>query len=129
MTSLFVNTIGAYSGTVVMNFQSETTAALKITSTGAWRIEIRNPLTAPQFAGTAVGHGDNVVAYLGGAAIGAIHNSGGENFAVTEYSAAGSPNLLVNEIGAYDGNQPLSAGPTFIAVQSTGSWSIKASAQ
>jgi len=53
-----------------------------------------------------------------------IKNSGGDNFIVQAYSSS-SGDLLVNEIGAYNGEVPLPDGTLLISVESTASWSIK----
>jgi hypothetical protein len=125
LQELLVNTIGAYSGTTALNFRSQTTTFLKVTSTGSWTLKLNNITNARSFSGSISGHGDDVLMYTGGTAVGTIDNSGGENFAVTEYPK-GSPNLLVNTIGQYHGQQPLSKGPSILVVESTGNWTISA---
>lgn len=122
---LLVNTIGAYSGTTALNFLGQSTTFLKVTSTGSWTLKLSDITSGRAFSTSISGHGDDVLIYKGGSAIGTIDNSGGENFAVTEYPQ-GSPNLLVNTIGKYHGQQPLSKGPSALVIVSTGSWSISA---
>jgi hypothetical protein len=52
-------------------------------------------------------------------------HSGERNFVVFEETdAAFSYGLLVNEIGAYSGVVPLSAGPSVITVTADGAWTL-----
>jgi hypothetical protein len=125
MQDLLVNTIGAYSGTTALNFRGETTTFLRVQSTGSWTVKLSDVTSARRFTTSVSGRGDDVVIYTGGTAVGTFDNSGGENFVVFEYPK-GSPNLLVNTIGQYHGQQPLSGGPSVLVIQSTGNWSIAA---
>jgi hypothetical protein len=125
MQELLVNTIGAYSGTTALNFTGQTAAFLKVTSTGSWTLKLSDLTSARSFSTSISGHGDDVLIYKGGSAVGTIDNSGGENFAVTEYPPGGF-NLLVNTIGQYHGQQPLSKGPSLLVFVSTGNWTISA---
>lgn len=123
---LLVNTIGNYQGVVPLNVRDNSSAvALKITSNGTWAIELRNPLTARPFSNSIAGHGDDVVLYQGGSTIVHITHHGASNFAVTTVPLkGGSINLLVNEIGDYDGKVPLDAGPLLVQVTADGAWAI-----
>src|SRR5262249_48858230 len=74
-TDLLVNTIGAYDGTVPLDFRDTSTARLQVQASGPWHIEIRDPRSGQQFDATAQGHGDNVLVYTGRSGIAAIsHN-------------------------------------------------------
>ncbi len=127
-TGLLVNTIGSYSGTVLFDVDSDS-VAFQVTASGAWKIVVK-PLTAARAwsgTGTVTGKGDDVL-LLGSATSGltpaTIKNSGGDNFVVQAYTSSSS-DLLVNEIGAYNGEVPLPDGTLLISVESTGSWSIR----
>lgn len=52
-------------------------------------------------------------------------HTGGSNFIVWVYASDGDKDLLVNEIGAYDGRRPLVGGKSYMLdVAAGGSWSI-----
>jgi hypothetical protein len=121
---LMVNTIGSYSGTVLFNLAQGTDARqLQATASGAWTITLESIQSLPEFTGTtASGTGDAVVVYRGKAGAATIHNSGSDNFVVWEYG--NQSNLLVNEIGAYNGTVVMGAGPALVQVESDGPWDI-----
>ncbi|SFR83534.1 TM2 domain-containing protein [Agromyces sp. CF514] len=121
---LLVNTIGAYSGTTVYGFNSfSEPATLQVMADGDWTITISPVSTAPLLAPS--GTGDAVFLYDGGAAALTATHSGSANFVILEESGeAFSMGLLVNEIGAYSGTVPLSAGPSAISVQADGAWTL-----
>ncbi len=121
---LLVNTIGGYKGTVLFDIQSnQHTAQLQITSSGSWTVTLHSIRALRQFTEAgATGSGDDVLVYDGKAGGAKIHNDGGDNFVVWEYG--NTSNLAVNEIGAYDGVVRWAAGPSLVAVTSTGNWSI-----
>lgn len=66
---------------------------------------------------------DAVLLYDGGPATWTITHDGSSNIAVIAYGGM-FPDLLVNEIGAYSGTVPASAGPSVVTVRADGSWSI-----
>ncbi|MET4158440.1 TM2 domain-containing protein [Agromyces sp. PvR057] len=119
-----VNTIGAYSGTTAYGFNSYSEpATLEVMADGNWSITISPVSSAPTLASS--GTGDAVFLYDGGAAGLTATHSGSANFVIIEETAdAFSMGLLVNEIGAYSGTVPLSAGPSAISVQADGSWTL-----
>jgi hypothetical protein len=121
---LMVNTIGSYSGTVLFNLAQGTDAQqLQVTASGPWTITLESIRSLPEFTGsTASGTGDAVVVYRGNAGAATIHNSGSDNFVVWEYG--NQSNLLVNEIGAYNGTVVMGAGPAIVEVESDGPWNI-----
>ena len=125
---LLVNTIGSYSGTVLFDVGSDS-VAFQVTASGPWKIVIK-PLTAARAwsgIGTVTGKGDDVLLLISptsGLTPATIKNSGDDNFVVQAYSSSSS-DLLVNEIGAYNGEVPLPDGTLLISVLSTGAWSIK----
>lgn len=123
---LLVNTIGPYSGTTVYGFTSFTEPKnLQVTADGNWTVTISPVASAPALAGS--GTGDAVMLYDGDAAALTATHQGSRNFVVIEKTgAAFSMGLLVNEIGAYSGTVPLSSGPSVIAVNADGAWTLSA---
>jgi hypothetical protein len=121
---LMVNTIGHYSGTVLFNLAEGTDAQqLQVTASGPWTITLESIRALPEFTGsTASGTGDAVVVYRGKAGAATIHSTGSDNFVVWEYGD--QSNLLVNEIGAYNGTVVMGAGPALVEVESDGPWNI-----
>jgi len=124
---LLVNTIGAYEGQHALNVDGAVSEAV-VTADGAWAIDVAPLAEAAQdFEDLeASGTGDAVLwapEGVGGAV--AISHEGESNFAVT---AAGdymlSPELLVNEIGSYEGTVRLEEPTVLVSVTADGDWSI-----
>jgi hypothetical protein len=121
---LMVNEIGNYQGTVLFNLQGSNTTSLQVTATGPWTITLRSIKSLRAFEGvSATGTGDDVLIYLGKAGAATISHDGQHNFAVWTYGDRSD--LVVNEIGAYNGTVRWSAGPSVVAVSADGNWSIK----
>ncbi len=103
----------------------DTPARLQVQASGPWSITISNANTAP--VAMAPGHfdgiGDQVVIMRGKASTGRFHNTGDANFVVNSYSTT-NRELLVNEIGAFDGTEIIPSGTILFEVQSNGGWSI-----
>jgi hypothetical protein len=121
---LMVNTIGSYSGTVLFNLaQGSDAQQLQLTASGPWTVTLESIRSLPDFTGTtASGTGDAVLVYRGNAGAATIQSSGRDNFVVWEYG--NQSNLLVNEIGAYNGTVVMGAGPALVEVESDGPWNI-----
>ena len=121
---LLVNTIGDYSGDVFVDGSGE--YELEIKADGAWNIT-SNGLSIDDktsFSGT----GDSVTgitSHSGGNW--KITNSGKSNFVVKQYGiSSGYMDLLVNEIGSYNGVVKAESGDDiFFVVKSDGNWTIK----
>lgn len=124
---LLVNTIGAYSGTTAWGISALGEGVkLQVTADGAWTFDIRPMGAAPALA--SEGTGDAVFVYDGTAAALAAVHTGSSNFVVTqETSEVFNLGLLINEIGAYSGTVPLSAGPSMITVRADGDWTLAVS--
>jgi len=123
---LLVNTIGAYEGFRPLNFLNDQhTTRLQIQADGAWTVEIK-PLRDAHTAtvpGHFDDHGDDVVLLQGPTDTAHFVNTGGANFIVQSYGS--TRELLVNEIGAYDGTVIIpSDASTVLEVQSDGAWSV-----
>lgn len=124
--NLLVNTIGNYSGSLTLDIRGEQTSRFEVTADGPWTIEVSDLDSARKASvpGTVSGTGDAVIMLTGGAADTAtIKNSGDGNFAVHAYGRYGA-DLLVNEIGDYDGVVIVN-GANLLDVISEGSWSIR----
>jgi hypothetical protein len=121
---LLVNTIGAYAGSQAFGMQTtfgEPGATVKVSADGNWTITIAPISSALELAPT--GAGDAVFLYSGGAANLTLSHDGDSNFAVSQFNDdAFNLGLLVNEIGAYQGTVPLSAGPSVITIDANGNW-------
>lgn len=121
---LLVNTIGAYTGTTAYGLNSLGAGVrLQVTADGPWTITFAPVSSATELATS--GSGDAVFAYNGDAAALTATHAGSANFAVIEEtSALFSIGLLVNEIGAYSGTVPLSAGPSLVSITADGAWTL-----
>ncbi|QEW01237.1 TM2 domain-containing protein [Microbacterium caowuchunii] len=121
---LLVNTIGSYTGSTAwgINALGDGTR-IQVTADGEWTITIAPMGTAPTLASN--GAGDAVFLYDGGAAALTTTHDGARNFVVIEETAdLFNIGLLVNEIGAYSGTVPISAGPSVLAVTADGNWTL-----
>lgn len=124
---LLVNEIGKYSGVVPLNFDSEP-AALKIKASGAWTVSTIPATSAPRWDGTAPysGKGDSVL-IVKDAAEGLtpvnVTNGGSSNFVVRAWSTSGT-DLLVNEIGKYQGTVLIPSRTLLLEVKSSGNWTL-----
>jgi len=122
---LLVNTIGAYTGITAFGLNADLGGApgvaLQITADGPWTIDVGPISYSTELP--AAGAGDDVFLYSGGATNVAFTFDGPGNFTVVERTDGGiGMGLLVNEIGAYTGTVPVSAGPSVIQVSSGGTW-------
>ena len=121
---LLVNTIGNYSGDVLIDHSGE--IDLEITADGDWNIT-SSGLTIDDTTSFS-GHGDAVTGLTtSSGGIWEITHSGDRNFAVIEYGLnSGYMDLLVNEIGDYSGTVKAKAGDViFFKVSADGDWTIK----
>jgi hypothetical protein len=127
--ALLVNVIGAYSGTRLFDAGSgEHSVAFKIESDGNWTVRIQPVTSAPSWDGASQrkGKGDAVIQVspaVSGLTTAVIKHSGEENFVVTTYGPDGS-DLIVNDIGAFSGEQQLADGTFLIEIEADGGWSI-----
>jgi hypothetical protein len=120
---LLVNTIGSYSGATVYGFNSfGTGASAQITASGPWTLRFDPVSASPALAPS--GTGDAVFLYSGDASRLTASHQGSANFVVQEETGGFGFGLLVNEIGAYSGTVPLSAGPSVVSVTADGSWTL-----
>jgi hypothetical protein len=125
-TGLLVNVIGAYRGTTAFGLQDEDVTRLKITATARWTVQVAPISTARQLRAGVTSRTDAVYLWLGGASDWAMTHKGDSNFVVTEYGDEG-PNLLVNEIGKYNGTVPAGEGPAVVTVEASSLWTLRIS--
>lgn len=127
---LLVNEIGGYEGEVALNF-SEDPAALRIEADGAWSIDLVHLSEAPRWDGEGVyeDRGDSIV-IVDGVADGltpvTLAHDGESNFAIWAWGGS-YPDLIVNDIGAYEGTTLLPDGSLVLQVDADGAWTISTS--
>lgn len=129
MNDLLVNTIGSYEGTVLFDETFGThSVAFQVESEGSWSIAVYDASAADTWdtSITLHGSGDYVMqldqATSGFTVLDATY-SGDGNFAVWSYGFD-STDLLINEIGAYDGQSILSEGTFLLEITAEGAWTM-----
>lgn len=122
-TELFVNTTSKYSGDVLD--PSLKTKVLEITANGDWSITVAPILSLPMYVkgDTIEGTGDSIVPLISSSSTMTIAYYGDSNFVVREFTE-NRTNLLVNEIGAYDGKVKSSSDAFLLLVKASGDWTI-----
>ncbi|WP_051393144.1 hypothetical protein [Glycomyces arizonensis] len=127
MSDLPVNAIGSYDGTAAYGIAGlgGDATSLEITAGGSWEITIAPIADAPELGDPQESQGDGVYRYTGGAANWKLTHDGAHNFIVTYVSdSMFGFDLLVNEIGSYDGTSAVTSGPAVVIVNADGGWSI-----
>jgi hypothetical protein len=126
---LLANTIGNYSGITAYGLNSalgEPGTNIQVTADGPWTIGITPLSSAPALPES--GSGSAVFVYDGDAATKTLTHDGASNFSVVQYNTGMmSMNLLVNEIGPYQGAVPFVSGPSIVTILADGNWAIAAS--
>jgi hypothetical protein len=125
-TDLLVNDIGRYRGRVLFD-ESDHSVAFSITASGTWTATIDPIERAPRWNGAepATGSGDQVIRLIGewdGFTVLALRHRGSGNFAIWAYG--GDRDLLVNEIGNYDG-EVLMGDAVLLEITADGTWTIR----
>lgn len=134
-SDLLINTIGAYDGYVLLSGTSP--YAFEITADGAWTYTIERlsdvneddphiVFAADGSVSSFSGSGDYVTdIWTGGSGAWQFTHDGERNFAVWLYTTDGR-DLLVNEIGVYDGKKMVSipaGSKAFFEISASGNWS------
>lgn len=122
---LLVNEIGDYQGRVPVNFLvGEDVGLLEITASGSWSITAL-PLTDLEITSDAsTGTGDDVVVMDVSSPSLEVTHDGESNFVVMAWTDG--RDLLVNEIGAYDGTVRSPTGFVIYAINADGNWALTA---
>lgn len=122
---IIVNSTGAYQGTTMWGSGNVEPAQLQIVADGEWTVELKPMNAAPALA--YAGSGDGVFLYDGDAVSVAAEHQGERNFLLFEMN--GGPTggaMLANEMGAFSGTVPLSAGPGIVVLMADGAWTLDA---
>jgi hypothetical protein len=122
---LLVNSIGAYSGVTALGMHElgGEPVKLEVTGGGDWTITLAPLSTAPELPES--GTGDGVFRYEGDAATWAISCGADSHFGVSYYTDADfEMPLLVNEVGAYEGEVAAGAGPGLVTITAGGDWTV-----
>ena len=107
------------------------TARARIDADGAWTIDLVHLAEAPRWDGEGVyeDRGDSVL-IVDGVADGltpvTLTHDGESNFAIWAWGES-YPDLIVNDIGAYDGTTLLPDGTLVLQVDADGTWTISPS--
>lgn len=121
---LLVNTIGSYSGARPVNFLvGEEVGELEISADGPWTATARPLSEMPVLNETLEGSGDQVVLYASTESRLTLTHTGDSNFAVIAWSST-DRDLLVNEIGAYEGTVRIDPAAFVIEIQADGAWTL-----
>lgn len=119
---LLVNEIGDYNGTVLLI--GESPYILNIKADGEWSYTINKLSTTDDV--NFSGRGDFVTPiFYGSTAIYKFTHDGDSNFVVRKYTSS-DYDLLINEIGEYNGTQlvEISGGNAFFEIIADGNWTI-----
>jgi hypothetical protein len=126
--ALLVNEIGRYRGTVLFD-TSEHSVAFRVETTGPWAATVKPVSAARRWDASErlTGEGDDVVLITpptSGLKTSRLRSRGESNLIVLVYTLSGGRELLVNEIGDYDGEVLLPADSFLMTVEAHGSrWS------
>jgi len=134
LVDLLVNEIGSYSGKKSARLTSGD-YYLDVTAAGPWSVEISPSVTRiPATTGTPLvlkGYGDDVTSFTAtgtGLRVFTMNYNGGSNFIIWLKDSQGNlVDLLVNEIGSYNGkkSERLISGDYYLDITATGPWSIE----
>jgi hypothetical protein len=120
---LLVNVIGSYQGRVPVNFLAgEEVGYLEITASGPWTIQTLALTDLEYHLNTASGSGDDVVVVDVSSPTLHITHDGESNFVVLAWTS--TRDLLVNEIGAYEGTVRSPTGTVVFEINADGNWSL-----
>jgi hypothetical protein len=122
LTNVLVHAVGAFNGVVPLNFDSNITTRLQVQSTGDFQIIVMDPSMARRLDKTITGRGADVLAFTG-PGVATLTHDGQSNFQVV-ICGRDRTDLLVNEIGPYEGQVPFSATSAWLFITADGNWTI-----
>ena len=125
-TAILASARGFYEGTFAVGFveaANNPTAKLRIDTHGPWRIDIGRAALATPIGRGQAGVGDTVLSYRGPATTAHLTFRVKSRLIVNLYENGGLV-PVVDTQGPYDGPISLLPGPLFIAVITTGKWSM-----
>ena len=117
-----VDVVGEYDGTTAYGLDGDTSepaVTLKVVADGEWRV-----LVAPIHYALDLfdsGSGDSVFLYGGPEETLAVTYEGSGPVVVREH-VNGEVNVLVDDVGPFEGDVPVSAGPSVISIVADGRW-------
>jgi hypothetical protein len=135
-SSLLVNTIGPYSGTVYEGMglfsgftKKNPMVALSIRADGPWTIRTKPLAAAPKkSAKSGQGTASAVIKLrkiTRGLTKGTFTHQGESNFIVYALDTKGTADLLVNEIGPYKGSVRVPSGTRYLSITAEGPWTYR----
>ncbi|WP_101588397.1 TM2 domain-containing protein [Brevibacterium jeotgali] len=92
---------------------------IEVTATGDWNVTVAPVSSAPALPDSGTGPGSFLYDGPGGDVT--LSHDGESNFIGLQYDGI-SPNLVVNEIGVYEGIGTLEPGPSLVSISADGSW-------
>jgi hypothetical protein len=127
MIEILVNEIGPYAGTRGMQFSvGEVVTGLEIMADGDWTYQIRPLFQEPIMSCPVDGQSDDIIIlsnFTEVAGTADVTHAGDGNFSILAWGASGN-DLLVNEMGPYDGAVAVSAGLVVWDITANGAWSV-----
>ena len=126
-TETLVDTSGRYSGTVAFNQARNSIDELRVVADGEWSITLIPARQVPEMlGGAASGFGDRVVVYRGAAGSASVTDDGPGHFHLTGFGRGGK--VVIHEHGPFRDVVRWPAGPSLIAINSDGAWTIRVDA-
>jgi hypothetical protein len=126
-SGMLVDTVGEYDGTTAYGLDGDTSdpaVTLKVVADGEWRVLVTPIHYAIDMFDS--GSGDSVFLYGGPEETLAVTHDGSGPFVVLEH-VNGEVDILVNEVGPFEGAVPVTAGPSVISIVADGSWTAEPS--
>lgn len=122
---LLVNTIGSYTGTSLLDLDGSETTRLKVDVSGSWTITLAPLSSAKKLTASYKGSKDMVLLVPSeDAKILAFNSTGGDSNVTAYWYTEDDSDLLVNDIGRFKAEAPMTPGPGLIQVSSDGSWTV-----
>lgn len=128
---LLVNEIGRYSGKTLYGMSGGSSMSpltrLQVNAKGPWTMTVGGLSTARQVPSPPVsGTGDDVLLISSPKDVATLSHTGKSNFVVRAATEQGGTDLVVNEIGRYNGTVmlPADSGAMLITINADGAWTL-----